>query len=94
MNTRETTNSQFSPPLDSANSRDSPDRSVWTPGGRTRFAIACRSASALPIVTPGARLADSVAERTRLKWLSSRGATCSWTRVTLASWTSPRVPFT
>ena len=42
--------------------------------------------------TPGARLAVMVAERTRLKWFSSLGATVSVTLTTLASCTRPPVP--
>ncbi len=67
MNTSATMNRKLRPPLDSTYSRESPARSVRTPGGSTRFAIALRSVSALPMVTPGTRLPESVAERTRLK---------------------------
>src|SRR5688500_20253575 len=64
-------------PPDSRSSRDSPSRSVRTPGGSFARAIASRSSSALPSVTPGTRFAVICAERTRLKWFSSLGATVS-----------------
>ena len=49
------------------------------PAGSTSLARALSESSASPRVKPGARLASIVAERIRLKWLSWRAPTPSFT---------------
>ena len=83
--TRASRNAKYSAVPLSSSSRDSPASATLLPRGSTSRAAAPSESSASPRVKPGARLPDSVNERTRLKWFSWRGPTPS---STVATWSS------